>query len=230
MKRQMTAAFSAAIVAWTLPGIVEQAGAATVPFTEDFVADSADWFDASGAVPLTWVAAGGPDGGSYASSMFNFADSAPDDSPPLFRAEEIYGSSGGAFNGNWVDDGVTLMTYFVRHDAPVPLTYFSRFAPSLSPGAIALNFVPIPADTWTEIVVPIDEGSPFIYEGPIGFDDVFTDIGRVQSGIVVPAALAGVDETFTFDIDKVSIVPEPSMLSCLLIGSAGLTLRRRKRV
>ena len=47
-------------------------GGTEVPFTEEFVADSANWYDSSGGSPLDWSAAGGPDGSSFAAGSFNF--------------------------------------------------------------------------------------------------------------------------------------------------------------
>jgi hypothetical protein len=207
------------------------ARAATVPFTESFDAGSADWFDASGGSPLSWNPAGGEDG-AFASSTFNFVGSAEGDTPVLFRAQDEFGaagSSGGAFIGDWISDGVTTFSAFVRHDANVPLTIFTRFSsPFNFPGAVAIQFAPVSPDTWTEITVPIDANNPqFVTFEGTDFGTVFGNIGHVQIGVSVPAELAGVDQAFTFGVDTASIVPEPATASLLLISTLGVWMRRR---
>ena len=88
----------------------------TVPFTEDFVADVADWADA-GSFPLNFNAAGGPDGSSYASTdfAFNSGGGAGGSSAVLFRGHDEFGlggSSGGNFIGNWISDEARRLTAF----------------------------------------------------------------------------------------------------------------------
>lgn len=216
--------------AWALiqaPTVV----ATDVPFTEDFVADSADWYDSVGARPMDWSGSGGPDGGSYAVGPFNFVDSSGGDTPLFARAQDEFGSSGGAFEGDWIADGVTRLSAFVRQETPIPLTFFVRFTgPRNFPGAVALIFTPVPSDTWTEIAVAIHPDNPqFIYEGS-DFESVFSNIGHVQVGVIVPEALAGHDEDFDFDLDKVTIVPEPSTALLTLAAAALLGLRRHRAV
>lgn len=204
--------------------------ATEVPFTEDFDNDSANWFNSAGTAPLDFVPSGGPDGGSFAAGTFNFVSSAPNDTPAMFRAQDEFGSSGGAFEGDWITDGVTELSYWVRQDTGVPLTFFTRFAgPANTPGANSINFIPVPSGVWTQITVPIPDPD-FIFEGPFTFEDVFSNIGHLQPGIVVPDDLAFLDETFTFGIDKVAIVPEPA--TCVLLASgvlAGAWRTRRRR-
>ena len=202
--------------------------AAVVPFTEDFTANSANWvFDSAGTMPLTWNASGGPDGGSYASTTFNFVSTTPGTDKVLFRALPEIGSSGGAFFGNWIGDGVTEFSAMIRHDADVPVTFFARFAdPARFPGAFARLPELIPADTWTLITVPIDPGNPQweTFEGS-NFNAVFDNIGVVQIGIGVPAGVGNVDQTITFGLDKVSIVPEPATGLLLAIGALAAARR-----
>lgn len=208
---------------------VSAASAATVPFTEDYAASSANWRDSTGVTDLSWQAAGGPDGGSYASGTFNFAFSVEGDTPALLRGQQSYGSSGGAFVGNWLADGVSEFSMMVRHNAPEPLTFFTRFAgPGNFPGAIALEFIPVLPFTWTEVAFAIDPSNPeFItFEGS-DFATVFSNIGNLQIGVFVSSTLAGVDAPYSFDLDKVSIVPEPAA-GLALATLALLALRRRR--
>lgn len=215
-------------------GVAQSALALDVPFQEDFSTDNANWFDSTDAVPSNWVSSGGPDGSGYISSSFNFVNSAVDDTPLFHRAEDEFNSSGGAFEGDWIAGGVTEFSVFVRHDAPVPLNFFSRFSgPGNFPGAIALEFQPVFPNTWTQLTFAIDANNPqFISFSGQDFATVFgasplngfAGIGHVQVGANVPAALAGADQSFTFDVDQVAITPEPTS-AVLLLGL--LALRRR---
>ena len=79
---------------------------ATVPFTEDFVSSVANWADGSGANLATYVASGGPDGSSFASSTatgFNAADGLR---MVVFRGQDEFNSSGHAFEGDWLGSGI----------------------------------------------------------------------------------------------------------------------------
>ena len=208
--------------------------AATPPFTEDFPTDSANWGDSSGLNPLTYVPTGGPDGGSYASTGSAFSDpNSAGDSVVLFRGQDEFGSSGGAFIGNWITDGVRKVTAQVRHNAFGPVNYFVRGSgPGNFPGAVAVQFAPVFPNVWTEVSFLLNPGSPqFVSFEGMDWNAVFSNVGHLQFGVNVPASLAGNPTPFTFDIDKISIAtPEPSTL-CLaavsLIGLCGVSRRRR---
>jgi hypothetical protein len=205
---------------------------AIVPFTEDFAADSANWRGASDAALITWQPAGGPDDRSFISGVFNFAATSAGDPVVQFRGQEEFGSSGGAFVGDWIADGIEQFTAYVRHDAEVPLTFFVRFSlPSRFPGGTAVSFAPVPAHTWTPIIIPIAASNPqFVTFENSDFDSVFGNIGNVQVGVSVPEGLAGVDATVGFDLDKVAIVPEPAVLTLLVVAAGAGMVRRRRTV
>jgi len=214
--------------------VTSQATALTVPYEEDFASDSANWLNFNSSAVLTHEASGGPDGGSYASGTFNFVNSAFGDQGPVIHRGTTtpFGpSSEGNFFGDWLTGDVRNFSAWVRHDAPTPLTYFARFAdPNNSPGASAVRFSPVFPNTWTQLEFSISPDSPnFVtFEGQ-SFEAVFDNIGRVQVGVSIPEALAGVDQQITFDLDKVAIaVPEPATL--FLLSSAlviGLGCRRK---
>jgi hypothetical protein len=203
--------------------------AATVPFTEDFTTTVSNWADNSAMNLLNHVASGGPDGGSYASASTALAGT----SMVLFRAQDEFNSSGHALEGSWVAHGVAEFSAFVRHNVPVPLNYFARFSgPGNFPGGTAVKFAPVLPGAWTQLKFIINPGNPeFVtFEGS-SFNTVFSNVGHVQLGVNVPAALAGNATPYTFDIDKASIagqVPEPSGLLTSVIAGIGLMLRPRR--
>jgi len=207
------------------------AQAAVVPFTEDFSTDASAWRITAGGTVAGWSPAGGPDGSAHVfNDSFTFSASASGDTPILFRGQDNFGSSGGAFVGDYPTEGVTAFSFFVRHDAPVPLNFFARFAkPANFPAAIALDFAPVLPNMWTQITVPIDPSNPqFIsFEGS-DFGTIFAGIGKVQIGVSVPAALAGQGVMPRFELDKVAIVPTPGALA---LGALALPaiMRRRSR-
>src|SRR5262249_44276027 len=88
-------------------GALTAVAAPTVPFTEDFTTDTANWKN-NGNADLTFFANGGPGNSSYVSTSFAFA-SAFGDQIALFRGQSGFNSSGGAFNGNWLTEGVNRL-------------------------------------------------------------------------------------------------------------------------
>ena len=204
--------------------------ATTVPFTEEFASSSSNWYNAAGTAPLGHQTTGGPDGSGFAAGTFNFANSTAGNSTVLFRGQDEFGSSGGAFIGNWIADGVTGFSAWVRHNAPTPLTFFTRFSsPFNFPGAVAVNFAPVFPNAWTQITIPIDPSNPqFVTFEGTDFNTVFGNVGHVQLGVSVPEALAGQDATYAFDLDKVTIVPEPASLALLGLGACSMIFRRSK--
>jgi hypothetical protein len=204
------------------------AAAVVVPFTEHFNSGAANWAQADGS-PAIWSPAGGPDGSGYISGSINFSNSVFNEPLAFLRGHAAQGASGGAFAGDWLASGVESFSFFIRHNGPVPIPIFTRFAsPFNFPGGIALEVIPVQPDTWTQITIPIHPDNPqFItFEGSI-FDAVFPNIGNIQFGVLAPRGLAGMDTTVTFDIDMVMIVPAPGSLA--LLGLAALAPRRRRR-
>lgn len=220
-----------ALLLLALLTIVSAAAATTVPFTEAFASDAAGWRNGPDTAAADWIGAGGADGGGHIRQPFNFVNSVPGpQGPVLFRAEDEDNASGGAFIGDWIADGVTALTAWVRHDATVPVNFFVRFAgPANFPGATAVSFAPIAPGAWTPIAIGIDPFNPqFVSFEGTDFNTVFSNIGHVQVGVAVPDALAGVDQIFDFDLDLVTITPEPSSAALLALGLlAAAGLRRR---
>lgn len=195
------------------------------PYTEDFESSGANWSSGAVFTALNYLPSGGPDNSGYGSISFSFANQQIGAQPLLFRGQSNFNSSGNAFVGNWISSGVTGFSFAVRSNAPAPVDFFARFAPAAGPGAVALAGTAQP-DTWTTFTVAIDPGTPFIYEGTT-FGTAFADVARVQVGVLVSDALAGNPNNFTFDIDKVSIVPAPGATALLGLGVVGIFRRRR---
>jgi hypothetical protein len=201
-------------------------GGVVLPFTEDFSRGNADWYDAAGAAPVGWAPSGGPDGGAFVLTSYTVPDPAPPMGQIVFRAQDEFGSSGGAFEGNWIAAGVNEFSFFFKHDAPAPLGVFARFAaPANFPGAIGLVFAPVPPGVWTFLSIPIAPDSPNIVLEGTSFESVFRNVGHVQIGILPGPELAGL--TLQLKLDKVSIVPAPGALP--LVAALALACPRRRR-
>ena len=206
--------------------------AVTLPFTEDFLT-TANWADAAlNPFGLSFVDMGGPDGSSYVSQAFSFGPLPDGESAALFRAQDEFNSSDGAFEGDWIAEGVGVFSAFVRHNLPVPVNFFTRFSgPMNFPGGIAVEFVPVFPNTWTEISFEISETNPqFVSFEGMEFSDVFANVGHVQIGANVPDGFGGNPAFWQFDVDKATVVPvpEPTCTLSVLLGFGCLVLRRRK--
>jgi hypothetical protein len=222
------------VLAFYMFGVGQAVCGAVVPFTEDFTAGPSNWADNTSLSLLTHVATGGPDGGAFASTGKSFTGLGGM-SVVLFRAQDEFNSSNHAFEGNWINQGVGRFSALVRHNAPLPLSYFARFSgPGNSPGGTAVKFAPVVPNTWTQLNFDIRADNPeFVtFEGS-NFNTVFSNVGHVQLGVSAPAALTADATVFTFDIDKASIamvVPEPTTLIAIIIAGAALASSRRRTV
>ena len=205
-------------------GMAGSAMAVTNPFTETFSSSAANWSSSSSFTPLNYIASGGPDGSGYASVDFSFVNNLPGDQPLVFRGQSNFGSSGNAFVGNWLAAGVTGYSFSVRQHATGPISFFARFAPAAGPGAVALFDVAAVAGEWTTYTLAISPATPFIYEGT-NFNATFSNIARVQVGVLVDNVTAG--QVVTLDIDNVSIVPAPGVALLPLAGLLAAGRRRR---
>ncbi len=210
-----------------LVGFAGNGFAATVPFTEDFDLGPADWYDFPGTAPVIWAATGGPDGGAYVTGTYFVPDPPPPFGVSMFRAQDEFNSSGGAFEGDWVADGVKQLSFFIRHDALQPIDVFARFTtPDNFPGAVGILFAPIPAGVWTEVTIDVTPTSPQIILECCTYDDTFTNIGHLQIGIVPTVDFVG--QLITVDLDKVTIIPAPGALVISMMGTLLLGRRRRR--
>ncbi len=204
------------------------AGAATVPFTESFAVGSASWRDNGAVSEATWAPSGGPDGSAHVSTATN-VNAAVFGALTVFRGHSAFGSSGGAFVGNWIGEGVTQFSFDVRHNASMPLSFGTRFAaPANSPGASAVDFTPIAPGVWSTVTIPINPANPqFVSFGGSDFATIFSSIGNIQLILSVPGALQGSGAVITVDADNIRIVPGPAPAVLALAAAIGLMRRRR---
>jgi hypothetical protein len=202
-----------------------------VPFTETFSDDNANWADQA-SQPLDWVSTGGADGGGYVTNTFNFVDSSPGGFPQiLFRGQANLGSSDGAFVGDWLAGGINHFSFHIRHDAPVPLVPFVRFAtPGNFPSANVIFPNAVEPGAWVEVTLDITPDNPlFVFSGgPDVFYTVFGNMGNIQIG-VEGDPLFGQDIDVVFDLDLVAIasVPAPGVLSVFALTALCGSRRRR---
>ena len=196
------------------------ASATTIPYSEEFPTDNANWTNVAGTTPLNWIAAGGPDGGSFASGAVNFL-SFPDGANPVAgQGTQADGASGGAFFGDYIAEGATGFAMWVRHDFFQPLTFFGRFAtPTPGFAGIAVQFGVALPNEWTPIFFPIGAASPNFVTYEAGtFETVMNNITKLQIGVIVPDGAGGLDQDITIDMDKLTLIPEPTSAAGLGMG------------
>jgi hypothetical protein len=194
------------------------AGALTAPFTEDFTANASNWLNATSG-PLTWNATGGPDGGSYVSTTLGSLGGPQ--GTIQFRANDNANASGDAFVGNWIGN-ISSISAEVIHDAPQALTFYFRFAGA---GAMVGMFPPVAPNTWTPVSIAIDPSTLTPAGG--SFATTMSNVINLQMGVIAPAGLEGVP--FTYGLDKVTLVPEPTTAGLLALGLLGFACARRRQ-
>lgn len=222
---------------WALPCAGQSL---TVPFTEAFVANNSNWLISlvpSGAAAAPWSSSGGVDGSGFISSSrtmstAQFNQGAGAFGFILFRGNAANDASGDAFVGDWLTGGVTEVSTYVRHDAPENLNVYVRLDSGSGRAGSSVPFS-VPSNTWTRIAVPIvDSVSSFQSYGAGTFSTVFANIQNVQIALsdTQPVGVLDGTTTYTFGIDSVAVVPEPSGVALALAAAgcaAGYWGRRR---
>lgn len=189
------------------------------PFTETFDNGNADWLDGP-QNPASWHPAGHLRATADVSSAGAFG-------LLLFRAQANQNSSGGAFAGDYVAGGIDRISFDIRHNADIDLSFIVRFATANnSPAFVIFSDVSVEADTWTNVSFDISPDNPLLVFAGGDYATVAPQIGNVQ--VLVDRVDGLTDPLVTdFDLDNVSIVPAPGSLA--LLGLGGLAGVRRRR-
>jgi hypothetical protein len=210
------------------------AAAVEVPFLEDFSTsgDAASWRNAT-VQGVDWVASGGPDGGAHiATTLSYFGFENPfGGGPVVFRAQDEFGASGGAFEGDWLAAGVGEVRAFVRHDTGFELNFFLRVATSFNiPGAVFEDDVTVPSGVWTQVTWTIDPASPLCSGEGVTCEEALADVGHFQVGTDAPPGLVAIDEELALQLDRVELAaPEPAGALLAATGALALALTARAR-
>lgn len=207
--------------------------AATIGFVEDFDTDVAGWEDNVNH-PIGFVASGGVDGGSYATTTFNYNGFASPfgGGPVTHRGSFSDNASGGAFVGDYLAEGVGAIKISFRHNAPEAINLFLRVATSVNfPGAVVNQALDVPANQWTELTFAIEPFSPACTGEAVPCAAAFSNVQNIQFGTNAPAGLLDDDVAYSLDIDRITIVPIPEPGTALLMGLGllGLTAAGRKK-
>ncbi len=179
-------------------------------FTESFTDNSANWRMTDSITPLVWMATGGPSGSadSFArNTNVTFTGLTDGQSLLAIRGHSSFGTSGGAFVGNWLTSGVYAFSIDVRHHLGVPALVGLRLAaPANSPGASIEPTMMLPSGEWGTLVVPIDAANPgFISFGAGTFTGTFSSIGNIQVLLYAPTGFGGSAGPYVMDIDNPAI-------------------------
>jgi hypothetical protein len=201
--------------------------AAINPYAEDFLTDAAGWVASDGISAPTFVPAGGPDSpaDSFLSTSHNFVSDTGSSTPILFQGSDLLGTSGGAFDGDYIAAGVSQISFKVRHFASAPLSMYYRVAPQFGPGFVAVDFAPVLPGQWTTVTLDLSPSSPnLIPEGTV-YGDIFSNVQLFQIGVAFPS-IAGEDADIAFQLDDVTLAPTPA--TALLLAGLPLVIRRRR--
>lgn len=201
----------------------------TYGFTESFTLNDAGWRGITTTQLLDHHLTGGVDNGGYvgiapanAVAPANFMST---NGAVVFRAAPT--ASGGQFAGNWIDAGVSHVQAYLRHNFDqFPIEFYVRLANG--PAAVFFADQTVPAgDDWSLVDFEISPANLTFAGGT--FDGVASGVQNFQIGARILGAVTNPgDPTLLFDLDQVSLVPEPS-IAYLAVSALACGLRRRRR-
>jgi hypothetical protein len=220
--------------------ICPSAHAITHGFTESFSANDANWRGLANAQSVMFHATGGVDDSGYISHLEsadppagNFSGAIPPTQAAggaiIFRANANVDASGDAFTGNWIDAGITRVQAFVRHDfTEKPINYYLRLAPAAGGAEIFLGDTEVVNGQWSLVNFAISPDNWFS-GGAANFGQALVNIANFQIGALIETPFTNTTTPVFFEIDEISVVPEPAS-AAFTIGAvlAGLSVRRRR--
>lgn len=212
----------------TMISLSHQAAAdLVVPFTESFAAGNSGWVAQTNTTPA-WSATGGVEGDGFIS--MNQTIGVGGFGAIIFRGNNGNNASQGAFVGDWLDAGVAYFSAYVRHDAPEPVGMYVRLDRGAGAAGSSQPFIVPGGNIWTQLLVPIVD-SPDVFQsyGAGTFEGVFVGIQNIQVALTTDQAEGLIGQTYTFGLDSVSIVPEPSSFAMLAGASFGALFYRKKK-
>jgi hypothetical protein len=215
------------------------AWAVSPPFTENFSTNDSQWgtgqTPSSVRVAPTYNASGGPNGAGDGYISYTKPFTSSNSSQTIFRGQNNFDSSGDAFVGDWVAAGINELSFFIRTANTVPTTVAARLAPvANAPAFSIISPTDIQPNTWTQLTFPISlaASSGWIYEGDPGtmtqeqlYNSILKNLSNVQI-LAEPESTAS--PSIRFDLDAVSVVPEPAMLGVLGCAALPALLGRQR--
>jgi hypothetical protein len=238
----------------TLAALAPMAARADVapPFTENFSVDDSNWGTNNNTVsggeftvPPVYTNNGGVDGAGDGFIGYNHTWGVFNPSIPttvIFRANDNTNSSGDAFKGNWINAGVNEISFYARHDESVPMTAWLRVAPNGPAWNIRGTDVPV-GNGWSLVSFPISlaaaqagygdswvysTATPNVNDAPAQYAAAFSAVVNMQVSFEQEGLAQG--STTLFELDGVTVVPEPTGAAVLAgAGALGLLKRRRRR-
>jgi hypothetical protein len=217
-------------VLFLLIGFCNSAHAVTFGYTESFTLNDAGWTGITTTQALDHHLAGGADNAGYvaikpanAAPPINFMSA---NGAIVFRADPA--DSGGSFAGNWLDAGVSTVQAYLRHNFDqFPIEFYVR----LTNGPAAVFFADqtvAASDDWQLVNFEISPANLTFAGGT--FDGVLSNVQNFQIGARIQGVVANPGEpTLLFDVDQVSLVPEPASVFIAMAAAVfGLTWRRTR--
>ncbi|MFT4591406.1 MAG: hypothetical protein ACI80M_000721 [Gammaproteobacteria bacterium] len=206
--------------------IASSAHATTIAF-EDFESGSNGWLDRGSTAP-TSNATGGHDGGAYISFVGDIATNTAAFGTALveFRCQTAACNNNNTFNGDWIAQDVTTLSYWFKHSSDSDLQAYIRLAPISGVGggaASAITLGEIASNTWTQIVVNIDPSQFDPSFGGGNYANIMSNMYKIQPGIFFPFGESYTETGVIFALDDVRLSAVPVPAAVWLFGS-GLAL------
>lgn len=217
------------IILTTLAAATTISMASVTPFAETFETGTNGWLMGTFVAP-TYHATGALDGSAYISSTADLNSAGPF-GLSVFRGEDNFNASGDAFVGNYLEGGITQISFDFRHHADIDLSVAMRVANSNNfPGLDVELHEFVAGGEWVTLTFDLDFSNPLMtLEGPPTLDfynSVMNAVGNLQISVGRPDGL-DTPLVVDFDLDNFTITPAPSSLALLSIGGLVATRRRR---